>query len=728
MSAGLPAILFGAFAFSGAIAADPAETGNGRPSLAAVKVEQGPVIDGKLDDPVWARAPAGGPLTQYEPRQRVPATERTEFRVLYDERNLYLGVWCHDSEPEKIIARLMERESSLWLDDNVIFVLDTFHDRRNGYVFFVNPNGARRDGLVIDNVTENHDWDGDWTARASIDAEGWKVEIAIPFMTLAFDPDLTTWGFNIQRTIQRKAEDGRWSRAEPRFRVGNVAEAGTLTGLAGLKQGLGLEIRPYALGRVRKEDARPRAEIDFESGGDLRYRLAPDLSAALSVNTDFAETEVDQRQINLTRFPLFFPEKRRFFLEDSGVFEFGGLQSYEFLPYFSRRIGLSAGGEVVPIDYAGKVSGRTGPYSLGFIDASMAGQDELGKKNLFVGRVSRDVLEQSSVGALFTAGDPNSADENYLLGADAQFRTTDFLGDKALQANLFAMGSLTEPATGDSTAAPAWGLNAAYPNDTIDLSFRFVEIGADFNPALGFVPRQDIRQYNSGWAWQPRPESSDWIRQFSFGYYNSITTDLSNDLETAWHGFTPLEIQFTSSDRIFVTYNRNLDAPDGAFTIGEDVVIAPGDYDWGNVTAGFELAPKRLVSGTFFTTQGGFYDGQRSQYSARLDVLPWKRVSLGLTYDFNQIDLPGGEFETHLGAARMGWHFTPDMFVAHLIQYDSLSDTIGYNGRFQWEYRPGSFVYAVYNQSLVREENSRSLSFVTGDWESIFKLGVSIRF
>jgi hypothetical protein len=698
----------------------------GKPSLAAVKIEQGPVVDGKLDDPVWQKAPVGGPLIQYEPKQNTSASERTEFRVLYDEKNLYLGIWCYDSEPDKIIARLMEREGPMWLDDGVTIVLDTFHDRRNGYVFFVNPNGARRDGLIIDNVRENHDWDGIWTARSSIDGEGWKLEISIPFMTLGFDPKITTWGFNLQRTIQRRAEESRWSGAEPQFRTGNVSEAGTLTGLRGLKQGLGLEFRPYVLGREKNGTGDSGSSLDFEAGGDLRYRITPNLSASLSVNTDFAETEVDLRQINLTRFPLFFPEKRRFFLEDSGVFSFGGLQDHELIPFFSRRIGLSGDGQAVPIDYAGKVAGRVGPYNMGFIGASLGEYSDLEKQNAFVGRVSRDVLEQSSLGVLTTTGDPNSLDKNFLLGTDALFRTTSFLGGKTLEANLFALGSHTE-GEGHSNTSPAYGFNIAYPNDLFDFGFRFLEIAEDFNPALGFAPRTDIRAYSSNWAWQPRPASVDLIRQFSFGYSNAIVTDLSNNLETAWHGFTPLSIEFTNSDEVYFNINYNFDAPDSDFEIGEGVIIAPGDYQWNNVTTGINLAPKRVVNGFLESTVGDFYDGERQKYSMGINVLPWKHLSFELTYDLNLIDLPDGEFETHLGSLRMGWHFTPEMFVAHLVQYDSISDSIGYNGRFQWEYHPGSFIYAVFNQSFVNETNRRN-SFVPGDRELILKLGVNLRF
>ena len=719
----LPLLMLWVFLLSGGVAVAADGLTRAKPSIAAVRVETGPVIDGNLDDPAWAKAPAGGPLTQFLPAQGAPMSQRTEFRVVFDDENIYVAAWCYDSEPDKIAARVMEREGSLWLDDNIIFVFDPFHDLRNGYVFFVNPNGARRDGLISNSSIENHDWDGVWTARAAIDEEGWKMEAAIPFKTLSLDPDQSTWGFNIQRTIQRRAEMGRWSAPEPQFQSGNVSIAGNLLGLHGLPPKAGLEFRPYALARAgtKSDDFFD----DEESGGDFRYRITPYLSGTVSYNTDFAETEVDMRQINFTRFPLFFPEKRHFFLEDSGVFNFAGLTSNELLPFFSRRIGLSAAGEVVPILGAAKVAGQVGGYEVGFIDAYL---DEHGKdpaRNVFAGRISRDVLKQSSAGLIFTGGDPNSDNENSLVGSDFRYRTTEFRGNETLEANLFALGNLVEW-EGDTRFKPAYGIGAAYPNDIFNAEARFYEIARDFYPALGFVPRTDVRATKSEWSYRPRPAAIDRVRQFRFTYGNEFYTDLSGNPETSEHRFTPLFIDFTSSDKLYFTVNREFDAPDEAFTVGEEVPIPPGEYRWTEYVAGMELAPKRLVSGIVESALGDFYDGTRQRYTLGLNVLPGRHVSFRLDYDYNLVDLPGGEFETHLGGVRMGWHFTPDLLWSHLIQYDSISDSIGYNGRIEWEFRPGSTAYLVFNQAYLRRPFDRF--FVPGDAEVTFKLGLTLRF
>lgn len=695
-----------------------------RPAITALRVEQGPIVDGRLNDAVWRQAPAGHLRQQYLPRQNAPMTEQTVFRIVYDHANLYLGVWCHDSEPERIVARLMEREGPLWLDDNIIFVFDTFRDRRNGYVFFVNPNGARRDGLISGNVNENHDWDGLWTVRTTRDHEGWKAEAAIPFATLNFDPGVTTWGFNLDRTIQRKAESGRWSAAEPQFRTGNVSEAGELSGVNGLRQGLGLELRPVVLGRGHRERRGARTTSGLEWGGDVRYRLTPTLSATLSYQTDFAETEVDLRQINLTRFPLFFPEKRHFFLEDGGVFHFAGLRTNELVPYFSRRIGLSREGIRVPITVAGKISGQAGPYHVGVINAVMDADGPQGRGHAFAARVTRNLLEQSSAGLLFTTGDPNGGRETHLLGGDFRYRTTRWRGDRVVEANVFALASMAA-GNGTSEVSPAFGVNAAYPNDRWVAEARFLEVSRNFRPALGFVPRSGVRTYKSLWSFRPRPALRKNVRQWRFTYENEVFTDRSNRLESSRHRLTPLFIDFTGSDKLSLHVERSTDRPRTTFAIGGSRIIPAGEHGWTEAVVRLDAAPRRPVSGFLEAGRGGYYHGQRDRYSLGLDILPWRHLSARLHYDYNRVDLPAGGFSTHLSALRLGWHFTPDLLWSHLLQYDSLSRSLGYHGRIRWEFRPGSSVVLILNQGFVREEAG---TLAAQETDAVLKLGMVFRF
>ncbi len=379
-----------------------------RPEATAVRVEEPLKIDGHLDEEVWKVAPLAGPLLQYQPSSYTHMDQETYFRVAYDDDYLYVGIWCWDTEPERIVARFMRRDDELWNDDSVNINLDTFNDLRNSYTFLVNPNGTRHDAISTNNGNYNSRWDGVWKAKTQVNEYGWQVEVALPLTTFSFDPESSQWGLNVGRRIKRLDQRGIWSSPRNAVRGYYMSEAGKLNGLRDLKQGLGLELNPYILGKQSDDKDLGTDDFEFEWGGDFRYRITPKMSATLSYNTDFAAAETDARQVNLTRFSLFFPEKRRFFLEDAGVFNFGGLggrfrrrsgtrASPVILPYFSRRIGLNDEGQVVPLLGAAKLSGHVGNYNVGVIDAVVESNGELNSQNAFVGRVTREIFNQSTV-------------------------------------------------------------------------------------------------------------------------------------------------------------------------------------------------------------------------------------------------------------------------------------------------------------------------------------------
>ena len=705
-------------------------------NLDAVRVAEPPTIDGRLNDEAWEQAPVGGNLYQYRPNVGVPMSERTEFRVVYTDDFLYFAIWCYDSEPDKITARIMSRDGKISADDWVVVVIDPFLDRRNGYFFQVNPNGARRDQLVSDNVNANENWDGVWLAAATRDEEGWKVEIAIPFKTISFNPNTETWGLNIARRIKRKAENGRWSNAVPEILTYNVAEAGQLHGLRGLKQGLGLELKPYALVEYTSNRDVPDDTVEFDGGGDVRYQVTPNFTTRLSYNTDFAETEVDQRQVNLTRFPLLFPEKRSFFLEDSGIFQFGGLPdgdtssssssiadvTTQLIPFFSRRIGLSDDGEIVPITVAGKATGRIDNYNVGVVDAVLEDHDNLGTKNAFVGRASRNIFEQSSIGLLTTIGDPNSNDANAVVGSDVAYRTTSLFDDQILQVNAFGLGSYTESEHDDME--PAYGASVEMPNDHYRARVGYKEIASGFDPALGFVSRDGVRGYDTVVTYRPRVESVDAIHRIIVKYNNEYVTNLDNELETSKHEFRPIHLWFTSNDEAKIEINYDTDSPQEPFEIGDGVIIPPGDYDWYSYDFGIDSASKRLLRTTFEYKLGNFYTGTRQRYKAAIVLLPWKHLNFKTQYTLNQVRLPQGDFDTRLAAVRMDWNFNPDLSWFHFLQYDNDSEAIGYNSRIQWEFNPGQTFFIVLNQNVSRNDSRLRLV------ESVLttKIGLTMRF
>lgn len=689
-----------------------------------VRVTDSPKIDGRLDDPAWKLAADPGPLIQSIPDEGAPPTERTEFRVLYDNEYLYVGIWCYDSEPDKIVAREMKRDGSFGKDDNAGFAIDPFYDQRNGYWFRVNPLGGRYDALISNNTGFTSSWDGIWFAKTSIDEEGWKAEIAIPFKTISFNPKTASWGFNIFRTLKRRSETSRWSGYQSEFSTFYMAEAGTITGLSGIQQGIGLDVKPYVLGRYSLErEPRRDDDYDYEMGTDVRYRVAPNLTANVSVNTDFAETEVDARQINLTRFPLFFPEKRDFFLEDAGIFDFGNLSSSDFLPFFSRRIGLSADGEPVPIIAAGKLTGRVNDYNIGVLDAVLESRDGLGTENALVTRVSKNVFKQSQVGVIGTIGDPNSNEENFVGGADLGLRTTELFGDQTLEFDAFVVGSHTTgmPENDDPVAI---GGQVRMPNDEYRLLLEMFQVGEDFDAALGFVPRRGIRSYQLYLGYRPQPESIESIRRFNFDYSTQYVTDLDNRLDTVQHEVRPLTIVFESLDQLTLDIDHQLDAPIEEFEISDGVIIPADEYWFTDFAIDFDSATKRPVSFDVGYETGEFYDGWRDRYKFGVDVNAIKWVLVGVRYRINVVRLPQGDFETRISAVRLGVNFNPDLAWSNLIQYDSVSDTIGLNSRIQWEVHPGTRLFIVLNQNTARNHGSPYVL----DTALAVKLGVTLRF
>ena len=390
-------------------------------SARAMRCEQPPVIDGRLNEEAWDRAPVIDGLTAVRPTTDRPLSERTEVRILFDDEALYVGFRCDDRNPAGISGRGRERDGSVLSGDYVSFFIDTFGDRRNGYAFAVSPDEGRWDALISNHFTANTNWDGIWAVKCTTDAKGWIAEIAIPLKTLSYDSKLEIWGFNFSRNIARKGEMGMWNAARPESQVYYAGNAGRITGLEGLPRNLGFELQPYALSRYNYESGNSKS-LTGDVGLDVRWRVGTGLNATLSLNTDFAETEVDQRRINFGRFPLFYPEKRKFFLEDSGIYQFADLNQGLVIPYYTRRIGLSRTGEPVPILGAGKISGRAGVYELGVTAAMVDEHAGVDSKPLFAGRLTRPLFGDSTMGVIATAGDPRSNGDNYVTFSRSSMR------------------------------------------------------------------------------------------------------------------------------------------------------------------------------------------------------------------------------------------------------------------------------------------------------------------
>ncbi|MGD0017209.1 MAG: DUF5916 domain-containing protein [Verrucomicrobiia bacterium] len=683
-----------------------------------------PVIDGKLDDSCWQDAPALTNFTQVLPIEGASPTERTEVRFLYDRDYLYIAVRCFDSEPEKIIAKQMQHDASFDSDDFVKIAFDTFFRQRDGYFFAVNPVGARTEGLIENFSEENGLWDTVWQARARIDAQGWTAEIAIPFKSLSFDPQRDAWGCNVERVIRRKQETVRWTVLSRAKDMTSLADFGELRGLQGMKQGLGLEVKPFISLRYHDDATTHDTGSKFKPGGDITYNITPSLKANATFNTDFAEADVDDRKVNLTRFPLFFPEKRDFFLQDSSLFRFGGLDE-SVLPYYSRRIGLSDNGQQVNLLAGGRLTGRIGDLSVALLDVqqdaySISPTNRIQSKNLFVGRVSMLVLDESNVGMIFTHGDPLSNGDNTLAGFDFNYLNSHLPDDKTLVGHAWAMGSSSGSADGNDAA---FGVSLEFPNEPLEADVSFRQIGKKFDPGLGFIERDGIRDYSGSVTYTWRPNTA-WLRSISLGAEPSFTTDLDSRLVAEDHSVPVLTLSTPAGDKLTLKYNLVRDVVDESFDILPGIVIPCGNYFYSQFNPSFQSSAARPVSVGFQFSGGDFYTGTERDYKATLDWRPSRYVTAGLAYELDEIRLREGSFNVRIVSAKLNLSFTPDLSWNTIVQYDNVSSEAGLNSRVRWTYHPGSDLFLVANQGW----NFNQWRFQQLTSELVLKVGATFRF
>ena len=687
--------------------------------ITIVRTDIAPAIDGFLTDEAWAEAALLGPLTQVEPTEGASPTQRTEVRLLYDDNHLYVGVRCFDTEPDKIVAQVMLRDAELDPDDRVQLVFDTFNDRRNAFFFEVNPNGARGDGLVENSREPFRDWDGIWYAKARIDDQGWTVEFALPFKTVSFDPSSDTWGFNLERVVRRNNEVLRWQAVSQDRSLNDIGDAGALTGLSRISQGLGLDVSPGMTLRYRDFSLEDRQRVIADPSLDARYRVTPSLTASLTLNTDFAETEVDEREVNLTRFDLFFPEKREFFLQDAGIFDFGGIKR-NGLPFFSRRIGINEDGEPVPIQFGGKLTGRVGSWNIGVVNAQIDSDGDVPSKNLLATRVSRNVFEESTIGIIVTNGDPSSSNDNWLIGGDVYLRTTDFLDGQILTANAWYQKSSTE---GVNSRENAFGVRVDYPNDNIEAAVGFFEIQENFNPALGFVNRRGIRQYEADVRYRFRPDGI--IRTIDTAIEGELfTDDRNNETQTGVLTLIPVRLENDAEDGIEVLVVMEHEVLDEEFDIIDDVLIPADTYTWWKAGGVIETAESRPLSAAVEFFVGDFYSGSRTEFIPSIVWVQSKHFRLGFEYESNFIRLDEGDFDTHVLRVRFNLQFTPDISWNTLAQWDSESDELGVNSRFRWIVESGNELALVFNHNAIANRNRYQAVFN----EAVSKVQWTFRF
>jgi hypothetical protein len=752
----------GAAAQGNAVLQDP-----GRKTVRVVRTPTPPVIDGDLSDPVWATAAVVDDLHQVTPVEYAEPEERTEVLILYDDNALYVAARLYDTNPAEITARNMRQNDNIGQDDRFYVTIDPFNDRRSGYFFGVNPNGVRADGLYR-NVTEFYgDWDSIFDAAAGRFEGGWTAEIEIPYKSISFDPTTDTWGLNFSRTVARKNEIIAWVS---RNRAYNPAVSGLAIGFEGLKQGIGLEVVPSLAVSDRKNFLTGVSGSDTEPSLDLAYRITPQLNASLTINTDFSATEVDDRQVNLTRLALFFPEKRDFFLREADIFEFGGIGgqrqssipgmnslAQNGRPFFSRRIGLSTGGEVVDLEYGGKLSGRVGRWELGALSVR---QDEhyvtvlpgrepratqcssvpadgrnpersrclIPADTLFVARAKLGVLAESTVGVITTQGSPTSALDNSLAGVDFQYRNTRLAGGRSFETDVFYQQSDTQDSAGDEAA---YGLSVRFPTSQGfrgTVQYRRYEHG--FNPGLGFIDSAGISDAYLNLGYMLRPTGGkleSWLLNFDHQRVNY----LDGGLKTEAFFFRPFTLTNRTGDSIMLAisdFTERLIAP---FPIYPGVSVPVGTYDSDTIgIQGGTGGHRRLSAFTRIVEypEGRFYGGRRSDRFLELTWRPSARFRGTLGYEYNDVDLPyqNGSFAIRLVRAGFDVAFSPTLSWVNLIQYDNVSEVAGINMRLHWIPEAGREIYFVVNHNV--EDFDRDNDFHSSFSDATVKVNYTFRF
>ena len=692
---------------------------DGRVTLRAFRLAEPLTVDGVLDDPVYEQVPAADGFLQQEPNEGAPASESTRVWVFYDADSLYIAADLEEEHPERLMASEMRRDHrSIGWNDSFQFVLDTFYDRRNGFLFHTNALGALFDAQVTDERNTNSDWNTVWWVKTQIGEDGWTMEIRIPFRSLRYAAGgAQLWGINFQRNIKHKNEKVFFTatpQAYNREALIRLSNAATLVGLEAPPGSRRMELKPYAIGSQYHAPLRDTLnEWSGDVGADFKFGVTDGLTADVTWNTDFAQVEDDETQINLSRFSLFFPEKREFFLEGQGVFDFGGRQTQLFrgptdvpIPFFSRSIGIS-GGSAVPILGGARLHGRSGAYTMGLMNIQTGDVPGIDAQstNFSAFRLKRDIFSRSNIGVIATHRNLNAdgAGANSLYGVDGNFAPTEHL-----RINTFYMAT-TEPGVNTGHQAASYMGQFRYDTDLFDVSAERLYLGEDFNPGMGFVRRRDFTKDGASVQFSPRPRGIKAIRQFEFKAQVDNYDRLDGEMETREYRFEGRAI-LESSDRLVMDYSRTEERLLEGFNLSSEVTVPAGDYRFSRTGLRVWLGTHRAVSGYLRYEFGDFFGGSRREvsYWGRAEVN--QRFSMEPNISLNWITVPQGEVRAQVSRLRATYTVSPRSFVGALVQYNSAAQLVSANVRFRWEYSPGSDVFVVFSTNRDGDDGLAGLS------------------
>lgn len=695
--------------------------------LRITKTDTPPIIDGIMDE-IWNDAVVVDDLHQVEPTEYATPSEKTIIKVLYDEKFIYVSGMIYYQDLNNIVANKMIQGANLRDDDKFRLYINPFNDGRNGYLFQTNANGVRSEAIIEDVRNMNFDWTGIWYSGAQQTDYGWFGEMAIPFNTISFDPNSDSWGISFLRSIKAKSEELAWTSYN---RSINPSNFGTATGLLGLEQGLGLDVIPGVSITHDKIYNPNSSETNIEPSLDVFYKITPNLTGALTFNSDFSATDVDARQVQLTRFSLFVPEQRKFFLQEADIFEFGGLEA-NGKPFFSRRIGIGPSREQLDINAGGKVTGRIGRWNIGALavqqsgneSTAINGEEVINDSDLFVGRVSANVLEQSTIGAIATIGDPSSDEDNSVIGADFNYLNTRSFDNITLEGKLWYQQSSSDDLDGDDHA---WGAKIVSPNSTgLKGKLEYNEIGKNFSPALGFVNRKNIKQSEVVLAYVNRFSSDSWLRSLETFVKYERFTDTDGNIESELTEIRLGEIENQSGDTAtLLNITDNREVLTDPFEISDGIIIPIGDYSFNRYKIEASTGGQRELIASISYEGGDFYSGKRSTFELQLDWQPNKYFTAVLEYEYNDIELAEGVFDTKLIQLSTDVAFNSEWAWITTAQFDNQSDLFGVNSRLQWVPKAGQEVYLIYNGGWLDEDET---GFNKIAESATIKVGYTLRF
>lgn len=703
--------------------------------IARIASDEAPKIDGDISDPVWSKATRIDRFYQTEPVRGAKPSETTVVYIAYDENNLYFAFFCGDSQPDKILATVMQRDRELWQDDNIRVYLDPYDSSRDAMAFLVNSLGTQMDMLIENNSNFYPEWDTIWDVEARRTDDGWAAEMAIPFRSISYDPGVDKWGFEIMRQIRHKNETVRWSQIDQFLPPWNVSEIGSITGMRDISQGLGLDVQAFGKFNYERDwMQRPRDDsFTPEASGNIFYRITPSLTGTLTLNTDFSDSPLDERQVNTGRFSLFFPETRDFFLQDRTIFEFGGramtppLTAINGLPFFTRKIGI-VDDEIVDLIAGGKLSGRIGNLNVGALSVRMDNSENINAETLSVARLSAEVLEESRIGTILTHGDPDGTGRNTLAGVDFKYRNSDLFNRGRFLADFFYQRSFSNDVHGPAAGKDddMFGFFLGYPNDFLRWYISGKEIGKRFDPALGFVNRRNIRDYNGDYVRRKR-FGDGWIQWLEGGMLGNIVTDLDNDIET--HKLTLLTgARNRIGDEIKVQASNLREVINQPFLIAGELPVPLGDYHFNQFYVALNSSNSRKLIADVEVTCCRIYDGDYLGLNTILEFRLSKYFRLTAKHNMEKFEMPSGKLTVHIGSLDSSINFTPDMQIDTQMQYDNISERFSFSARYRWFPRPETEVFIAVGQTADMKSNNFPGHFDADQTQVTVRLGHTFRF